>query len=194
MSQSLKDAIILRALSAAPLQGWTLDALREAAVAEGQKPQMADALFASLNEAARHASDLFDRMAMEQLANIDIAGMKVRERIAAAVRTRLDLMAPYREGLRVSAAHWTRPLRTMRAAGPLWRSADRIWAWAGDTSQDYNHYTKRALLSGVMASTFLYWLQDNSPGGVSTRGFLDRRIENVMTAGKFIGSFRKKAA
>jgi ubiquinone biosynthesis protein COQ9 len=76
----------------------------------------------------------------------------------------------------------------------LWRSADRIWTWAGDTATDYNHYTKRALLSGVMASTTLFWMQDNSPASAASRAFLDRRIDNVLNIGRLLGTLKKKAA
>jgi hypothetical protein len=34
----------------------------------------------------------------------------------------------------------------------LWEAADAIWRWAGDTATDENHYTKRLILSGVIAS------------------------------------------
>jgi ubiquinone biosynthesis protein COQ9 len=35
----------------------------------------------------------------------------------------------------------------------LWESADALWRWAGDAATDENHYSKRAILSGVLAST-----------------------------------------
>ena len=50
----------------------------------------------------------------------------------------------------------------------------------GDKSEDYNWYSKRAILSAVYASTVLYWLGDNSEGSEETWHFLDRRIEDVM--------------
>ncbi len=194
MKQPIKDRIVLTALMEAPHAGWDMDALRAAAEACGEKPRMADALFSNIDGATSHVSAVFDRMMMENLTAIDAGQMKVRERIATAVRTRLDLMAPYRDGLRVALSHWARPLRAVRAGGTVWRSADAIWQWAGDTATDYNRYTKRGLLSGVMASTLLFWLQDNSPGCVATRGFLDRRIENVLGIGKVLGRIKARRA
>ncbi len=55
-----------------------------------------------------------------------------------------------------------------------------MWYAAGDTSTDFNFYTKRATLAGVYSSTLLYWLNDRSPGSEATWGFLDRRIDDVM--------------
>lgn len=182
----MKDKIVERALKDSPTLGWSMDALRDAAQACGAKAQMADALFDNSDDARAHLSDFFDRRMMQQLKSIDTTNMRVRDRIATAVQTRLDLMAPYRAGLRLTFTARARMIK------PLWRSADHIWAWAGDTATDYNRYTKRALLSGVMASTFLFWLNDDSSGFAATRAFLDRRIENVLAAGKFLGTLGKR--
>jgi len=62
----------------------------------------------------------------------------------------------------------------------VWGTADAIWAALGDTSEDVNWYTKRAMLSAVYSSTVLFWLGDTSEGHAETWAFLDRRIENVM--------------
>lgn len=190
----MKEKILLQALKDAPLNGWSMDALRIAAQDMGQKPQMADALFCSIAGATRGISDIFDAQMMDSLKNIDSENMRVRERVAKAVQIRLDLMAPYKDGLRVALSFRSRPSRSLSGAKSLWKSADQIWNWAGDTASDYNHYTKRALLSGVMASTTLFWLQDNSPAHAATKQFLERRISNVLNVGKFLGSMKKKAA
>ncbi|MEM6390832.1 MAG: COQ9 family protein, partial [Pseudomonadota bacterium] len=63
--------------------------------------------------------------------------------------------------------------------------ADRIWIALGDTSQDVNWYSKRAILSGVYGSTLLYWLGDETPAAEATWAFLDRRIAGVMQFEKF---------
>lgn len=186
-----KDRIIMSALAAA--DGWNMDALRRAAAACGMSAATADKLFTGgIEDATAHMTDMFDHLMLAQLQGVDTQALRVRERIARAVMTRLDLMAPYREGLRAALSLRAHPLRAARAAKQLWRSADAIWVWAGDTATDYNRYTKRALLSGVMASTLLYWLQDTSPGFAGTRAFLDRRIETVLAVGSAIHRLKPK--
>ena len=39
-----------------------------------------------------------------------------------------------------------------------------MWRIAGDTSTDFNHYTKRMTLGAVYGSTLLVWLDDQSEG------------------------------
>jgi ubiquinone biosynthesis protein COQ9 len=77
------------------------------------------------------------------------------------------------------------PLRAPEAARLVWRTADRIWRALGDKSSDENFYSKRAILSGVLASTYTRWFADTSPDHADTWSFLDDRIENVMQFEKF---------
>ena len=78
--------------------------------------------------------------------------------------------------------------RTRRKLG--WRAADAMWRIAGDTATDLNHYTKRLTLSAVYGSTLLVWLDDESEGEADTRGFLDRRLADVMRIEKLKAQFR----
>ncbi len=65
-----------------------------------------------------------------------------------------------------------------------------MWRIAGDTSTDFNHYTKRMTLGAVYGSTLLVWLDDASEGLDETAAFLDRRIENVMNFEKLKADWR----
>jgi len=183
-SQDQKDKIIRRALDMAPRHGWSQATLAQAAQDSGFDPMMAEALFPSLKDATGFVSTLFDDQLMAQLVARRDTPARTRDKIAMAVMTRLDLMAPYRDGIKSIGI---RP----RNARNLWETADKIWVWAGDTSTDYNRYTKRALLSGVILSTTLFWLNDTSPGFRATSTFLERRIDNIMNTGKMIGMARQ---
>nr|HRK71172.1 COQ9 family protein [Micropepsaceae bacterium] len=55
-----------------------------------------------------------------------------------------------------------------------------VWRAIGDTSTDFNFYSKRAILSGVISSTMMFWFSDDSENYADTRAFLDRRIADVM--------------
>lgn len=116
-----------------------------------------------------------------------LAAMKVRARITALVWARIEIVAPEREALRRALAILALPANAPRAAKMGWRAADLMWRLAGDTAVDYNHYSKRLLLSGVYASTVLALLDDETPDLAETRAFLDRRIENVMQIEKVKG-------
>ena len=64
---------------------------------------------------------------------------------------------------------------------------DAIWHGIGDRSTDYNFYSKRLLLAGVLSSTLVFWLDDQSEGHEATWAFLERRIDEVMKIGGRVG-------
>ena len=110
----------------------------------------------------------------------DAEGLKIRERISRAVMARLQADAPHRDAARRAAAWLSVPGRQALAGRLLFASAHHMWHWAGDTATDYNYYSKRTILSGVIATTRVVWFDDDSEDLAATRGFLDRRIDNVM--------------
>jgi len=116
--------------------------------------------------------------------------MKIREKIRALVWHRLEIMGPAREAVRRALAILAMPQNVPLALRTGWRSADLMWRIAGDTSTDFNHYTKRMTLGAVYGSTLLVWLDDRSEGWSETAAFLDRRIDDVMRFEKFKAEWR----
>ena len=108
-----------------------------------------------------------------------ISKLKVREKIKKAVELRIKL-ASDKEAVRRGVALFALPIYAFEGSRLIWDTADLIWELIGDNSEDYNWYSKRAILSAVYASTVLYWLGDDSEGNKETWHFLDRRIEDVM--------------
>lgn len=163
-----------------PFDGWSETALRLAAEETGIDRALVDAVCprgaVDLALAYHEAGDAAMVAALEQA---DLGAMRFRDRVAFAVRTRLDLVED-RELVRRGMTLFALPQYAGDGTRALWRTADRIWTALGDTSQDINWYTKRATLSGVYGSTVLYWLGDDSEGQARTWEFLDRRIEDVM--------------
>jgi len=131
-----------------------------------------------------------DRALDEHFTEERLAGLKIREKIRQLVWQRLEIMGPAREAVRRALAILAMPQNVPLAMRISWRSVDRMWRIAGDTSTDFNHYTKRMTLGAVYASTLLVWLDDNSDGWTETAAFLDRRIEDVMKFEKWKAEWR----
>ena len=104
-------------------------------------------------------------------------GLKIRQRIRAAVEARLEAAASDREALRRWAGYLSLPLNLPLALRLVWESADGLWRWAGDTATDENHYSKRAILSTILVSTTAI---DLASGREAALAYLDARIQNVM--------------
>jgi ubiquinone biosynthesis protein COQ9 len=180
MTDATVDAILDAALPHVPFEGWSAATLRLAARDSGVDPGVAAALF------PRGAVDLAlafhlrgDARMIARLKAEDLSALRFRDRIARAVRLRLEVVED-REAVRRGVTLFALPHHAGDGAKAIWGTADAIWTALGDTAQDLNWYTKRATLSGVYGATVLYWLGDDSTGHQATWEFLDRRIGDVM--------------
>lgn len=176
-----RTEIMLAALSHVPFDGWVEAALLRGATDAGCDAATAHRLF------PQGATDLItchshyaDRRMLEELAKRDLDSMKIRQRIATAVRVRLEQNVAHREAIRRALSLLTLPQNTGLALRLLYRTVDAMWHAAGDTATDHNFYTKRGLLAGVYSATLMCWLNDSSDGFATTWAFLDRRIAEVM--------------
>jgi len=119
-----------------------------------------------------------------------VAPMKIREKIRSLIWHRLEIMGPAREAVRRALAILAMPQNAPQALRIGWRTADCMWRIAGDTSTDFNHYTKRMTLGAIYGATLLVWLDDQSEGWSETAAFLDRRIDDVMKFEKWKAEWR----
>lgn len=176
-----RDRVLDAALVHVPFDGWSARALAQGAADAGYDASMAARVFPRGGiEAVEYFSRRADRRMMAALESRDLKAVKIRERVALAVRTRLEAHAAHREAIRRALALLALPPNAPLAAALLYRTVDAIWYACGDTATDYNFYTKRALLAAVYAATVPYWLDDGSEGSADTYAFLDRRIGEVM--------------
>ena len=173
---------LLEAMDAhVPFDGWSDKALSNAAADIGVSEPMAELAFpGGAIEALQMHLDGEDLALAQKLATLDLASMKIRDRITVSIRTRLEMNAHRREAVRRGLTKLALPQHVAMGTKALWNTADIMWKAAGDTSTDHNWYTKRATLSAVLSAVLLFWLNDESDGFEDTWAFLDRRIEDVM--------------
>lgn len=178
--EDTKDQLLDAILNHVPFDGWSETSFRAAINDCGLDTGLARAI------CPRGAVDLAltfhargDKAMLDRIKAEDLSGLKFRDRIAAAVRFRLQAVED-KEAVRRGMTLFALPIHAADGAKAVWGTCDLIWDALGDTSEDVNWYTKRATLSGVYSATLLYWLGDNSPDCQATWEFLDRRIEGVM--------------
>jgi ubiquinone biosynthesis protein COQ9 len=189
--ESLRFKLALTVGENAAFDGWSAKAVDSAAAQAGVDPAQARLAFPKEQSAMVDAYIQGVDAAMEaHFTPEKIAAMKVRDRIRGLVWYRLETMGPAREAVRTGLSILARPTNVPMALRTGWRSADLMWRIAGDTATDYNHYSKRLILSGVYASTLLVWLDDDSEGWAETAAFLDRRLADVMRFEKWKAEWR----
>jgi ubiquinone biosynthesis protein COQ9 len=183
-----RRSLLEAALRHVPFDGWTWTALDAGARDLALEPGEAARLFpGGPLELIRAFSAEADQRMLETLEGLDLESMKVREKVAAGVRARLEAVAAHREAVRSGLTLFAQPQNAAAGLACLYRTVDAIWYAAGDRATDYNFYSKRALLSAVYSSTLLYWLNDNSEDYAATWAFLDRRIAEVLKVAGSLG-------
>ena len=191
--EAAKARILQAALPHVAFDGWSPATLVAAMTDSGVAPGLAQALFPrggiDLAVAYHRAGDA--TMA-EALAERDLSGLRFRDRVALAIRLRLELAD--KEAVRRGSTLFALPQHAAEGANLLWGTADAIWTALGDSSRDVNWYSKRASLSAVHAATVLYWLGDTSDDHTATWEFLDRRIDNILQIEKLKAGLRTNPA
>jgi ubiquinone biosynthesis protein COQ9 len=176
-----EQALLDAALRLAPAQGWTwpsaFAAGRTIGLSEGEVELLVPHGPADL------AALLSRRHDAQTLADLpDPKVLKIRQRIRAGCEARLDAAFTDEAAVRRWLGFLALPPNIVLAARLAWESADALWRWAGDTATDENHYSKRALLAGILTGALAIRLAE---GREPALAFVDRRIENVMAFEKW---------
>jgi ubiquinone biosynthesis protein COQ9 len=189
--ERLRRELALAVGENAVFDGWTRSAVDSAARQLGLDPIQARL---AMPKTQAGMIDLYieevDRGLKASFTPERIAKLKVREKIRELIWRRLEIMTPAKEAVRRALAILAMPQNVPLALKIGWRSSDLMWRIAGDTSTDFNHYTKRMTLGAVYASTVLVWLDDKSEDASETAAFLDRRLDDVMRIEKFKADWR----
>lgn len=187
-----KDSLLEAVLSHVPFDGWKDETLEKAATEMGKTAQYGYVFFpGGIAEVADYFAQKTDAEMLEILEAKNLKSMKIRERISTAILTRLELYGKHKEAVRRLVSYYALPQHAAKGTQNVFCTCDAMWRAAGDTSTDFNYYTKRLTLTGVYTSTVLYWLKDDSEDEADTKAFLARRIEDVMKIEKVKGKVKE---
>jgi ubiquinone biosynthesis protein COQ9 len=177
-AETTEQLVLDAALKIAPQEGWTSRLATMAGQACGLSAGETELLLPQgPADLAALLSRRHDAQALAALKDVDPNALKIRERIARAVEARLAVTADDENAVRRWTGFLALPSHLGLGARLAWESADVLWRWAGDTATDENHYSKRALLAGILTGALAIRL---SSGPQAALAFTDRRIANVM--------------
>ena len=187
------NKILQAVLTEVPFDGWTDSAyergLKKAEVARGE----ADLLFP---QGVRDLIELFGETADQAMlakikAEPGFQRFRVRDKIMFAVKARLEFLTPHREAVRRMMIWYALLPHLVLGLKRLSKTVDLIWVEAGDVYTDFNYYTKRVLLAGIVKATMVVWLDDETSGCQASWDFLERRISEVLKFGKTISLIKE---
>ncbi|MFP3944367.1 MAG: COQ9 family protein, partial [Alphaproteobacteria bacterium] len=140
----VRNAILQKMLEIVPFDGWTVETLRRAATEAGyDRAAQRQAFPRGVIDAISYYSHIADQVMKEQLAETDLAALKVREKVTLAVRLRIEALSETKEAARRAAGLLSLPMHAPTGAKLVYRTVDAMWRAVGDTSTDFNFYTKR---------------------------------------------------
>jgi ubiquinone biosynthesis protein COQ9 len=179
MEQTVLDAAIARA----PRLGWNRRMVRSACEASGLSEGDEELLFPNgARDLAALLSRRHDARALSALEQTPAASLKMRERIAVSVSARMEAGAADLAATKRCAAFLALPTNADLGLSLAWETADHLWHWAGDTATDWNHYSKRTILSGILIPALtMRWFD----GREKAEAFVSARIDNVMAFEKW---------
>ena len=182
-AQTTQYQLIEAVLNHIPFDGWSEASLKMAAadcgVSEAELTTLFPAGIADAIAAYGAWADEKMKAAFLDRYEAELPVMPVHIKIRTLILIRLEQAAPHKEVVRRTMAVLARPQHAKLAAKLLYDTVDVMWRTAGDTSTDYNFYTKRATLSAVYSATLLAFLADNSADMAKTEAFLDRRLADI---------------
>ena len=113
----------------------------------------------------------------ENAKNLDLIRMKINKRIREIILLRLKKTQQDKALIKKTYFTLLLPQHFKIASKSLYKTVDQIWFIAGDSSTDFNFYSKRVILSVIYSSTVLYWINNKSFEKTST--FLDKQLRSI---------------
>lgn len=193
--EGMKKDLLNAALEEVLEYGWTQEAINVAASKKGF-PSVISGLFERggadlvLHHISRSNRVLDDWMKeeVEKYRSGGSGKVPVGKFVRSAIMRRLRMNSVFLlSGERKGGDRWSEGVALL--ASPTLAPAcldlmqelcDDIWWRAGDTSTDFNWYTKRISLAAIYSATELFMLQDKSPNFQETEQFLDRRLQDLQ--------------
>ena len=97
----------------------------------------------------------------EYCKKIDLIRLPVHKRIKKVLLSKISLMNKNKLFYRSIFLNLLIPKKNFSLSNQIYNSVDQIWFIAGDSSTDFNFYTKRLILSGIYSRVILFFFNNN---------------------------------
>ncbi|MDC0624768.1 COQ9 family protein [Alphaproteobacteria bacterium] len=125
------------------------------------------------------------KFALEQLNNdlevycrqIDLIRLPIHKRIRKVLLSKISLMNKHKSFYKAIFLNLLIPKKNFSLSSQLYNSVDQLWFIAGDSSTDFNFYTKRLILSGIYSRVMLFFFNNNNQEELEN--ILDESLKRV---------------
>lgn len=168
-----------------PRFGWTRRALEEGLRASGR--DAGEALFHFPGGAPEMVEAFFEASLARALAAAGpqvVCEVRLSKKVRALVAAFLQVLGADREATRRACGWLMLPGQARHATRITARIVDAIWETAGDSSEDFAWYTKRASLGAILLPTLLFWLSEPEGTEEAALAFFERRLSGIGRIGR----------
>ena len=113
----------------------------------------------------------------EYCKSIDLIRLPLHKRIRKILLSKIEIMNKEKNFYKKIFLKSLLPNKTISLSKQLYKSIDQIWYLAGDTSVDFNFYTKRLILAGIYSRVFLFFFNNNNQNELEN--LLDLNLKRV---------------
>ena len=108
---------------------------------------------------------------------IDLIRLPIHKRIRKVLLSKISLMNKDKSFYRSIFLNLLIPKKNFSLSSQLYNSVDQLWFIAGDSSTDFNFYTKRLILSGIYSRVMLFFFNNNNQEELEN--ILDESLKRV---------------
>ena len=108
---------------------------------------------------------------------IDLIRLPIHKRIIKALLSKISLMNKDKSFYRTLFLNSLTPKKNFSLSSQLYNSVDQLWFIAGDSSTDFNFYTKRLILSAIYSRVMLFFFNNNNQEELEN--ILDESLKRV---------------
>ena len=119
---------------------------------------------------------------------IDLIRLPVHKRIKKVLLLKISLMSKNKLFYRSIFFKLLVPNKNFSLSTQLYNSVDQIWFIAGDSSTDFNFYTKRLILSVIYSRIMLYFFNNNNQEELEN--ILDDSLQKVSKIPEIKSKFK----
>jgi ubiquinone biosynthesis protein COQ9 len=94
--------------------------------------------------------------------NLDLIRLPMHKRIRKILLSKIYIMEKEKEFYKKIFLNLLIPKKNFSLPIKLYKSVDQIWFIAGDTSVDFNFYTKRLILAGIYSRVIFFFFNNNN--------------------------------
>ena len=124
----------------------------------------------------------------EYCKKIDLIRLPTHKRIRKVLLSKIFLMNKDKRFYRNIFLNLLIPKRYFSLPKQLYKSVDQIWFISGDSSVDFNFYTKRLILAGIYSRIMLFFF--NNDNQVDLEKILDEDLKRVSKIPEIKSKFK----